>query len=161
MLWSRVEVSNEHVGCKLSGLVLAQPTQGWPQIPPVVFASKTARQALQGWVHRQCLYLRQQSSVSLSWASLALATFPALCRSHSRLHSLAVTLGDAGEKDIFLVPLLFQLYLRMEAPSRTALSTPRFRATWHKKHMSSPRIACDMSPPASTKITAPLSFRTL
>jgi hypothetical protein len=60
MLGSRVEVSNEHVGCKLSGLVLAQPTQGWPQIPPVVFASKSARQALQGWDHRQSLDLRSQ-----------------------------------------------------------------------------------------------------
>src|SRR5829696_3528258 len=123
MLGSRVEVSNEHVGCKLSGLVLAQPTQGWPQIPPVVFASKSARQALRaGIIGRASISVR--STVRLSWASLASATLPALCRSHTRLHGLAVTLADAGEKDTFLAPLLFQLYLRMSAPSRTALSTP-------------------------------------
>ena len=124
MLGSRVEVSNEHVGCKLSGLVLAQPTQGWPQIPPVVFASKSARHRLfrAGIIGRASISVR--STVRLSWASLASATLPALCRSHTRLHGLAVTLADAGEKDTFLAPLLFQLYLRMAAPSRTALSTP-------------------------------------
>jgi hypothetical protein len=78
MFWLRVEVSNEHVGCKLSGLVHSQPTQGWPQMPPVVFASKTARQALQGWDHRQSLYLRMAAPSRTALSTPAISRHLAL-----------------------------------------------------------------------------------